>query len=646
MRLTSALIGIMCACMLSAAEMYPLEYFAQRDTINNVQLSPNGEKLGLLKIAGKESNPVLEIYQVKDLTQKPFRIDADPMELVRFSWLSDDDILLNLRQKVRDKIDGFNRGVYEGKLAKLDLRSKKIKEFKEVNARVVNLLPKKPNKIIISFNADAPKGNKIPNTIRPAKYYEFDLVKGTKKLLLIGKIEQANYRFDGDGNPRISTGFDLSKRELVYYYKSVGDKDWTEIHRKSEDSFESFNINGIDDQKPDHLFVTAHNGMNTASLWEFNAKSKSFGERIYGRTDVDVLGTLSHSNAWDKPDLKVGIIYATDKYHNEYFDAEEAQLYEMLKKSIPYAYNVQFSSRSEKNNGVVALNSGPQDPGTYYLLRDGKLLKIGSKQPKMEGKNLSQVKYIKYKSRDGKIIPAYITVPAGDGPFPTIVMPHGGPFVQEVVGYDEWGQLLANQGYLVLQPQYRGSRGYGLKFYQSAFMEGGQGGYKMQDDKDDGIQYLVKKGLTDPDRVAMFGWSYGGYAALVAASREPQIYQCVIAGAAVSDPIMQVNYYRDRASGAQKLEQERMWLDSISPYKEAEKVNVPLLLIHGDVDQRVPLAHAKKYLKKLQQFNKSHEYVELVGADHFSNTLFYRHQIKLYESMISYLKNDCGPGGL
>ena len=264
----------------------------------------------------------------------------------------------------------------------------------------------------------------------------------------------------------------------------------------------------------------------------------------------------------------------------------------------------------------------------------------------MEGKNLAQVKYIKYKSRDGKIIPAYITIPHGEGPFPTIVMPHGGPFVQEVVGYDEWGQMLANRGYLVLQPQYRGSQGYGLKFYQSAFMEGGQGGYKMQDDKDDGVQYLIKKGLTDPDRVAMFGWSYGGYAALVAASRTPQIYQCVIAGAAVSDPIMQVNYYRDRASGASKIEQERMWMDSISPYKETEKVNVPLLLVHGDVDQRVPPAHARKYLKKLKKFNKSHDYLELEGADHFSNTLFYRHQIKLYESMIGYLKKDCGPGGL
>ncbi|VAW36656.1 Prolyl oligopeptidase family protein, partial [hydrothermal vent metagenome] len=232
------------------------------------------------------------------------------------------------------------------------------------------------------------------------------------------------------------------------------------------------------------------------------------------------------------------------------------------------------------------------------------------------------------------------------GPFPAVVMPHGGPFVHESVGYSEWGQMLANNGYLVFQPQYRGSKGYGLDYYKSSFINGGQGGYAMQDDKDDGVKYLIKKGLVDANRVAMFGWSYGGYAALVAASRTEQLYQCVIAGAAVSDTQLQVNYYKKRLRGASKIEQVNMWQDSISPIKEVAKVNIPILLIHGSVDQRVPLEHAKRYLKALKKHNKKHQYVELEGADHFTNTLFYQHKLKLYSSMISYLKNSCGPGGL
>ncbi|NCF62937.1 MAG: prolyl oligopeptidase family serine peptidase, partial [Gammaproteobacteria bacterium] len=240
----------------------------------------------------------------------------------------------------------------------------------------------------------------------------------------------------------------------------------------------------------------------------------------------------------------------------------------------------------------------------------------------------------------------FITLPKGDPPFPTVVLPHGGPFVSETIGFDEWGQVLANNGYLVLQPQYRGSLNYGLDYYMAAFKESGQGGYSMQDDKDDGALYLVKEGLADPDRLAMFGWSYGGYAALVAAARSPQIYQCVVAGAAVSDTLMQVGYYSRLLRGASEMEQINMWRDSISPIDVVGQVNVPILLIHGSVDQRVPPMHVRKYVDKLEKYNKPHKFVELDGADHFSNTLFYDHQLKLYESLIGFLQKDCGPGGL
>ena len=180
----------------------------------------------------------------------------------------------------------------------------------------------------------------------------------------------------------------------------------------------------------------------------------------------------------------------------------------------------------------------------------------------------------------------------------------------------------------------------------SAFKDGGEGGHKMQDGKDDGVLDLIKEGLVDSDNVAMFGWSYGGYAALVAASRTPQLYQCVVAGAAVSDPLMPISYYSARMRGAQEMEQGNMWIDSISPVDEVEKVNVPLMLVHGSVDQRVPPEHVRRYIDELEKYNKPYKYVELDGADHFSSTLFYEHQIMLYESLTSFLREDCGPGGL
>jgi dipeptidyl aminopeptidase/acylaminoacyl peptidase len=637
-------LGAGATAFAKAPEPYPLEYWALRSVISNAQVSPDGKYLGLMKIPSKDGNPIIEVYDAADLDKEPFRLNADPMEITNFYWVSDKDIVFTLRQKVRDKIDGFNQGVYENRLAILDVKKEKIRKFDESNPSIVSLVPNKPNKIIISFSegeADGP-GSKLSEAFRPRAYWEFDLNRGTKKLLIRGKIALANIDFDADGSPWQARGFDLSKGEFIWYWREPGENKWHEIKRQSEDDFELFDVLEIDDTQPDHVLALANNGNDMQGLWSFNVKTQTFDELIYRRADVDVAGLRYHSNDWAAPDKVAGVAYYKDKLHIEYFDEVEGATYKQLEQIIPYSHDTRINSRSRDGNTMTIYNSGPRDPGTYYLLKDGELKSVGSRQPLLESENLADVQYITYNARDGHQIPAYLTVPQGEGPFPLIVLPHGGPFVQEVVGWDEWGQMLANNGYMVLQPQYRGSLGYGMKFYMDAFMDGGQGGYKMQDDKDDGAQYLVERGLVDPNRVAMFGWSYGGYAALVAASREDQIYQCVIAGAAVSDPLMQVNYYRFLLRGTSRDEQLRMWDDSISPLKEAEKVNVPMLLIHGSVDQRVPPEHAKKYRKLLDEYNKNYKYLELDGADHFSSTLFFNHQITLYETMIDYLKNDCG----
>ena len=632
----------------SAPEPYPLEYWALREVINNAQVSPDGKYLGLMKIASKKANPVIEVYETANLNKKPFTIGAKKMEVTSFYWASDKDIVFTMRQKVRDKIDGFNQGVYESKLAVADVINKKMRSFDETGPAIENLLPRKKNKVIISFfegEADGP-GSRLEAAFRPRAYWEFDLERGTKKLLIRGKIALGNIDFDADGNPYLARGFDLQDGESVWYYRKPGEKDWKEIYRLSEDDFSTFVVAEKDDSKEGNLLVYANNGHDMVGLWSFNTNTSEFEELIYRRADADVYGIRYHSNDWTNPDTVVGVSYFKDKYRVEYFDEVEGATYAQLEQIIPSAHYIDINSRSRDGNTMTIYNSGPRDPGTYYLLKGGKLQVVGSRQPLLESENLADLKYIEYDARDGYSIPAYLTVPQGDAPFPLIVLPHGGPFVQETVNYDEWAQMLANNGYMVLQPQYRGSQGYGQKFYTDAFMDGGKGGYEMQDDKDDGAMYLVERGLVDPDRIAMFGWSYGGYAALVAASRSDQIYQCVIAGAAVTDPLMQVNYYRFQLRGTGAVEQLRMWDDSISPLEEVEKVNVPMLIIHGDVDQRVPIDHAKKYLKALDKVGKPYKYVELEGADHFSNTLFYRHQMELYTSMIDFLKNDCGPGGL
>ena len=647
----AGMLGSGPAALADAPEPYPLEYWALREVINNAQVSPDGKYLGLMKIPSKDGNPVIEVYEAANLNKKPFRLDADPMEITNFYWASDNDVVFTLRQKVRDKIEGFNQGVYETVLAVADVEKKKMRSFDEVNPIIENLLPNKPGKVIVSFtegdleDKDRPAA-KLSEPFRPRSYWEFDLDKGTKQLLIRGKLSLGNIEFNGEGEPWGARGFDLADGEFIWYVRRPGASGWEEIYRLSEDRFDEFFIENIDETKPDHIYVAAQNGDDKTGLWSFDLNTKKPDELIYRRSDVDVYGVRYHSNSWEFPDRVVGVTYFTDKLHTEYFDEIEEGMYSQLESIIPYAHYLDINSRSRDGNTMTIYNSGPRDPGTYYLLKDGQIQAVGSKQPLLESENLADLEYITYEARDGQMLRAYVTVPQGEPPFPLIVLPHGGPFVTETVVYDEWAQMLANNGYMVVQPQYRGSFNYGLDFHLISFKQGGQGGYKMQDDKDDAALYLVEKGLADPDRLAMFGWSYGGYAALVAAARTPQIYKCVIAGAAVADQGQQINYYRWQLRGAQKERQLAYRNGSINPIDEVAKVNVPILLVHGDVDQRVPVTHSNRYRKELDKHNKNYKYVELEGADHFYSTLFFNHQIALYESMIDFLQNDCGPGGM
>ena len=642
-------IVLVLICVELRAEPYPLDYWARRSAVSGVSLSPDGSKFALTRILERGGNPIIELYDSDNLDEDPIRIDSSPMEILPgIQWIDDDVFLFNARQQVRDQIEGFNQGVYERQNVKYDGSKKNpIGRIRQPFFRVEGRLPNKPNKILISIQEGIPDGlDKTSSSIRPRSYWEYDVKKNRRKLLVRGKIALGNVRFDKDGIPTHAFGFDRRTSEYTFHWRPEGTKEWREMYRLHRDSFEEFYPFSPDPMVKNHFLVLAHNGFDKLGLWSFNAETQSFAEALYRRPDVDVRSSFRHTNRLSNTDDIAGIVWCKDKCHREFFDANEEALYRQLEGLIPNADQVYITGRSRDGNTLIVANSGPRDPGTYYLIRNGKPTKISGAKPYLKADDLAHVEYINYKARDGKDLTGYITIPKGKGPFPLIVMPHGGPYVPEVVdGYVEWAQMLANNGYMVLQPQYRGSQKYGLEFYKSAFINGSEAGRAMQDDKDDGALHLVKEGLVDPNRMAMFGWSYGGYAALIAASREDQIYQCVVAGAAVTDPDMQVDYYRYAIEGAPKVEQLNTWDQAISPMKEVDKINVPMLIVHGDNDQRVPPEHFDKYIAALDRAEVSYEKLILEGADHFENTLFYEHKIKLYENLLRFLNEDCNMKG-
>ena len=623
------------------AETYSVFEWAKRSNITNVLLSPDGEKVALLRNDNFIiDRPILEVYDANNLDNRPFRMNSSNTEIIDFYWIADDKIVLTAKLREREKIEGYNEGVYEYLTGVLTLdKNPQKSKLESLNKRagtrsrpyIESSLPKYPNNILLSVDG---------------QYYNYNVKTGKRRVITREHGGVYSIRFDEDANPRFARGYDAKKNERLFYYREADSKKWEVIHRQHIPDFERWRIQGFDPANPNDLLIIANNGHDKQGLWSFDPKTKKYKELIYRRSDVDVVSTVDHTNRFTNEDTITAIRYFVGREEKfQWFDGEEQAIYEQLKSLVPNSDRLSIRSRSRDGMSMIIRNRGPRDPGTYYLLKNGEFKVIGSTKPGLSSEYLANVEAITYEARDGRKIRGFITTPNSKPPYPLVVMPHGGPFIGENPGFNEWAQMLANRGFMVLQPQYRGSKYFGLDFYKTAFINGGQGGYQMQDDKDDGALYLVEKGLVDPNRMMMFGWSYGGYASLIAAARTPQIYQCVIAGASFPDPIMQVNYYRNRLNrsggSTAAIEQLNMWLKSMSPLEQAAEVNIPILVVHGDVDQRTPPKAVRKYIKALKKYNKDHKAVWLKGADHFQNSLFFRHKLEFYSEVEKYLKTDC-----
>lgn len=665
---------VICVCVISlfaqdkeetadtpeTVEAYPPEVWAANPGMATVRVSPDGKYLSWISYEDATSvdGPVILVFDISDESgelELVLRQKAEHMQIQTYRWISPTSFVMALRAQVRRQTQGFNQGIFASKVALVDVVEKTMQTADESIAGIAHVLPLEPTKIMISVQEGAATaGTRLASAYRPLAFYKLDLETQQKKLVIRAKPSQFALAFDRVGNPVRALGFDESNEELVYYFRSEGSTKWTEYYRQHIDSYERFDPVGVDPAAKDHLFVIAHNGHDRAGFWSYDMANKRFTELIFRTSDddpnpipVDDLNAVFHTNEWEQLGEVTGIEYFAGERKREFLDEIEGAIYHQLKRKVKNSANLDIISRSTDGQTIVIFNQGPIDPGTYYLLHKGKLSVLGSLAPDIDSDRLAKVEYKSWESTDGRKIYGYVTIPQGEPPFPLVVLPHGGPHVTETISYDPWAQMLANHGYMVLQPQYRGSHNYGLNFYKASFEgEQSQAGRLMQADKDTGALYLVEQGLADKNRLAMIGWSYGGYAALMATIRDPQIYQCAVAGAAVSDPVMQLNNYRYGLRGAQKEEQFGTWLTAVSPIDEVEKVNIPLLLVHGSADARVSLDHLIKYRRQLDKYDKEYQFVELPNAAHFYSTLNYRHREKFYGEMLHFLKEDCGPDGL
>ena len=351
-------------------------------------------------------------------------------------------------------------------------------------------------------------------------------------------------------------------------------------------------------------------------------------ELVFYHQERDVSGGLRRSKETRE--------YVGIGYH--YWDAKYKAFIKAIDKALPDTDNL-LLDKSKDGNNYILFASSDNEPGMYLIGdRKNKTLELFAyKYQKLAPELLAKKEKISYLARDGLKIEGFLTYPQGNKKenLPTIIFPHGGPISYDDGGFDYWTQFFANKGYAVLQMNFRGSSGYGFNFMQQGLAAWGQA---MQDDVEDGTRWLIKEGIANKDKICIIGASYGGYAALMGAIKTPELYQCVVSFAGVTDVEALVKAHRSYTNYDIVKKQigddfSKLW--DVSPQKHADKIKAPVLLIHGTKDRVVRVEQSEDMFDEFEDEDKQVEYLEIEKADHYlSNN---EHRLQTFAAMDKFL---------
>jgi dipeptidyl aminopeptidase/acylaminoacyl peptidase len=365
------------------------------------------------------------------------------------------------------------------------------------------------------------------------------------------------------------------------------------------------------------LYVASNLGRDKTAIYSYDPENDELLGMIYENPDVDAERLLSSK----KRKVITGAVYTTDRARAHFFDPDRKALQDDLEALFP-GYEVAVTGMDDDERRAVLAIHDDRLPASYYLFDrlTGKLEKLASAMPWLAEEDMARMKPIEFKSRDGLDIHGYLTLPGGVEPkrLPVVVIPHGGPSSRNVWGFSPEAQFLANRGAAVLHVNFRGSTGYGKAFWQAGFKQWGRG---MQDDITDGVKWLIDEGIADERRIAIYGASYGGYAALAGAAFTPDLYACAVDYVGVSNIFTMYESYPPYWKPMLEMQYEmvgdpvrdRELLEEISPLFHADRINIPLFVAHGANDPRVKKSESDQIVEAVRR--AGHDVVYMVKED-------------------------------
>jgi len=602
------------------APLIPMKDFFRNPEKVAYSLSPNGEYLAFMQ--PWESR--LNVFVEKIGSGQPVRVtSAKERDIAGFAWKGDNRIVY-----VQDTGGDENYRLYAVGID--GSNPKDLTPFEKVRAQIIDQLERNDNEILVGLNKRQP---------RVFDVYRINVNTGEMQMIAENPGNYTGWFTDWDGKLRGAITTD-GVNSTVLFRNTEADKFEPVITTSFKETFAPLLFTPDNKQ----IYVSTNIGRDKAAVVKYDLATKKEVEKIFEHPEVDVNNLLSSR----KRRAITGVSYFTDKPGFYFIDKQRADLQKDIARRLP-GYEVRLAGCNREEDKCLVRTYSDRSRGAYYFydLKSKDFRKLADISAWLNEQDLAPMKPIKYQSRDGLTINGYLTLPKGMPArnLPVIVNPHGGPWFRDTWGYNPEVQFLANRGYAVLQMNFRGSTGYGRKFWEASFKQWGKA---MQDDITDGVQWLIKQGIADPKRIGIYGGSYGGYATLAGLVFTPDLYAVGIDYVGVSNLFTFIKafppYWKPYLEMIYEMvgnpESEKDLLTAASPVFHSDKIKVPLLIAQGANDPRVNKGESDQMVEALKKRGIEVPYIVKNNEGHgFSNQ---ENRFDFYRAMEEFLGKHLG----
>jgi len=654
-KIHAAFVVAICSVILYsgnlAAEPPGVEFFAAHSKIRDVQISPDGKHIAFNY--EEENNEVKLAIATSDLSKVVHVLGyGEDHHLEDHFWVSNTRLV---------SWEGRNTGFLDGRrqltqLIALDYDGKNRETLfvpQQSGIQILSRLRQDPEKILVGKYHWRDEGQVSLNTL--------DVSDGDLDYLGPLPMESSETSIvaiavDVDGNHRIAVEVDRGEDEfdgdddkITFHFKDVSGK-WKKLNLDQKRSPGRFNALGFSADNRYFYFTSNYDvarndpvKRDTMGVFSFDFVDEELILE-FRHPDVDVLSGLYG------PEREVlGVRYEPGYPEQHYFDTDNphVKLLQAFQATFP---NQRVTVNNYTDDGETAMLhvTSDRNPGAYYMFREGRLKHVASSQPDVDSDWLGTQEAFTMQARDGVKLYGFLTLPPGgqDSNLPLIVNPHGGPHGPfDQWGYDRRVQMLAAHGYAVLQVNFRGSGGYGEDFEKSGYRKWGR---EMQDDVTDATRWAIQQGIADPNRICIYGGSYGGYATMQGLVREPDLYKCGIGVAGVYSLPMFWDKWDGMRQGRRKF--SKVFLENVigsdeaemkaySPAYNVDKIKAAVFIIHGSEDVRVPIDQAELLRDEFDKIGKPYEWMVREEGHGFTDV---QNRIDQFNAMLSFLEKHIG----